>query len=351
MYGRTIRFAALGVAVALLACATRASVVVHVETDIPWGTDSLMRSIRVRVYSGVGDQTAARYDYTAPLGRQPGTVAIPVRFGVLPLNNDASRTVTVRVDGCDDNACRAESSVLVTQHAIFSFIEGEQRELPMFLAMSCQRMPCSFPQTTCRMGVCVDPRIPPEQLVPSAWGFFDASTPRDTSASDGAVVDAVVTDAPVADTTATDMPPVVDVGTDTPTADVRDASVVDAGDATVTDVVDAPSLDARTDVTDVPAMDLFTMDARDVTGPDTFDAGSVDVRDATVADTLDAPAVDVRDGGSADAVDVFDNGFPCLCRTLADCPQPRFNCCDSLITNRCGSLNLALVCIADLTCR
>lgn len=343
MSGRVIKLAAVGLATAFLSCATRASVVVHVETDIPWGTTSLMRSIRVRVYSGVGEQTAARYDYTAPLGRQTGTVAIPVRFGVLPLHNDASRTVTVRVDGCDDTACRDEGRILVTQHAIFSFIEGEQRELPMFLAMSCQQVRCTFPQETCRMGVCVDPRVPPEQLVPSAWGFYDASARRDTSMSDGTVVDV-----PVADTTTPDAPPAVDVGTDATVADVRDASLTDARD--VTDVVDAPPLDARPDVTDAPAMDVF-VDARDVTGPDAFDAGPADVRDATVADIVDAPAADVRDAGPADAVDVFDNGFPCLCRTVADCPQPRFNCCDTLLTNRCGSINAVLVCIGDLTCR
>lgn len=323
MSGRVLKLAAVGLTTAFLACATRASVVVHVETDIPWGTDSLMRSIRVRVYSGVGVQTAARYDYTAPLGRQSGTVAVPVRFGVLPLHNDASRTVTVRVDGCDDSACRDDGRVLVTQYAIFSFIEGEQRELPMFLAMSCQRMPCNFPRETCRMGVCVDPRIPPERLVPSAWGFFDASAPRDRGASDEAAVDVPA----LVDTTAPDRPPVVDV--------VADASMADVRDAAVADVADAPSLDARPDVTDVPAMDLSVMDARDATGPDTSDAGPADVSDA----------------GPADVSDVVDTGPPCLCRSLADCPQPRFNCCDTVVTNRCGSLNVARVCVGDLTCR
>lgn len=342
MYVRTSLFA-LGVAAGSLSCGggPDTAVVVHVETDIPWGPSRVMQSVRVRVYSGVGDGGQIRHEQTVVLGDATGSFPMPVRFGVRPFNNDASRTVTVAVQGCGDTTCLDPSQVLVTQHAIFSFIPGERREYPMFLAMSCRGVAtCAYPELTCQFGRCVSARVPPDQLIPSARGFYDASAPRDTAVSDRVVIDTVLADAPGPEATAPDTPPAIDAVTDQSTADVRDASVQDTGDAFVTD---APPLDVRADVSDIPAPDLFVMDARDVTGPDTFDAGPSDVRDAT--------AVDVRDAGPADAVDVFDNGFPCLCRSAADCPRPRFNCCDTLVTNRCGTLDLALLCVADVTCR
>ena len=327
MYVRTSLFA-LGVAAGSLSCGggPDTAVVVHVETDIPWGPSRVMQSVRVRVYSGVGDGGQIRHEQTVVLGDATGSFPMPVRFGVRPFNNDASRTVTVAVQGCGDTTCLDPSQVLVSQHAIFSFIPGERSEYPMFLAMSCRGVAtCAYPELTCQFGRCVSARVNPDQLIPSARGFYDASAPRDTAVSDRVVIDAVLAEA-----TASDTPPAVDVVTDQPTADVRDASVADTVDAVATD---APPLDARADVSDVPAPDLFAVDARDVTGPDTFDAGVMDAHDATV-DVSDASSADARDAVAVDLPDIPVDRGGLVCGATA-C-RSNYNCCTT--SNNCGCL-------------
>lgn len=258
----------LAAAMASMSCGrTRASVVVHVVTDMTWGADGDVKSIRVRVYSGEGDRRTVRLDYRTAIGRGVSEVQFPVRVGVLPLDDDTSRVVTVEAAACGDSVCSSDAAVLVEQRAIFSFIEGEQRELPMFLASRCRGVQCDALRTCGPLsGSCQTARVSGSDLPASARDAFAGQL------GDGAHVDAVV-DAP-ADRPTQDQSTPVDV-----------AQTDDRPDVTSSDVVSA-------DLFDTAPPDVVTVDRADVVTPDDAPPDVRDVPDATVTmDVIDVPDV------------------------------------------------------------
>ena len=88
------------VALASLRCTTPAtSLLVSVDSDMPWGPSGVIDRVRVRVVDD-GPGGAARPAQELALGRGAGRVAVPFSFGVLPREGASSGTVLVEVTGC-----------------------------------------------------------------------------------------------------------------------------------------------------------------------------------------------------------------------------------------------------------
>lgn len=168
---------------------------VRVETDFTFGESGEAKGLRFRVGSGSGVTVGWRDDTAYPLvGPRPS--ALPFRAAVLPLADDASRVVTVEVwlcstPSCDPEAGRTGPDVLVEQRAIFSFVQGEQRELVMLLSDACRGQHCENPTETCRGRVpgCQSARVNSAQLpgvgaTPST--ARDGSTDLGDATEDGA---------------------------------------------------------------------------------------------------------------------------------------------------------------------
>lgn len=183
---------ALAAAVGAACERQRSAVLVRIETDLTTGADGEVKGVRVRVAPGSGATAGWRLDTAYPIqvtGR--GSYALPLRVLVMPLEDDASRVVTVEAWACDSPSCPGASSALVLQRAIFSFVAGEQRELLMFLSDVCRGMRCKNPLETCRGRVpgCQSARVEASLLPLVGQGAEDAGR------SEGGGLD-LVADAP-----------------------------------------------------------------------------------------------------------------------------------------------------------
>jgi hypothetical protein len=106
----------------------------------------------------------------------PAEVRTPFSFAIVPVDGDASRRITVQVDGL-----AVAGAPLVRRTALTGFLEGEQLLLPMFLASACRGVTCADGQT-CVGGSCVNATVPPSSLSVARPGH---ELVRDSGAVDG----------------------------------------------------------------------------------------------------------------------------------------------------------------------
>lgn len=209
-YGEAWRWGALLLLAALTGCTrARTQLVVAVDTDLPWGPGEVLRSVQLTVRSN-DPEGQLRDRRVVQLG---AAVPLPASFGVVPLDDDASRRVWIEVRGCGERGCEQP---LVTRVAYVGFVEGQTLLLRLTLAGACQGRECTDPTQTCQAatGMCESARVEASTL--PAW---TGVVPRMTG----------------------DVPTVVDVGSDVGDAamDVSDAqSKSDAADSAEEPLVD-----------------------------------------------------------------------------------------------------------------
>ncbi len=143
-------------ACALIACSpdpvTELVVVVNSDMKTPGEFDGF----RVVVTGPDGEISTDRYYF---IGSEPGKVALPADFGLVPKDDDASRRVTVEV------WATLAGADLFSNRAITGFVEGKTLRLDMFLASRClsEAKACK-PNETCRVNGCVPPEVDPGTL-------------------------------------------------------------------------------------------------------------------------------------------------------------------------------------------
>src|SRR5262249_54101504 len=136
--------ATLAFALAIGACGGTASVrpelLVVVDGDVP-GLDGVHATV-------TGPDGDTVLDRTFPLGSAPGELRLPISFGVAARGGDASRVVTIVVEG------RTGATTLVRQTARSAFVAGDVRRVDIFLARSCEALyaSCEAMSLTCRDG-------------------------------------------------------------------------------------------------------------------------------------------------------------------------------------------------------
>lgn len=209
-HGEVWRWGALLLLAALAGCTrARTQLVVAVDTDLPWGPGEVLRSVQLTVRSN-DPEGQLRDRRVVQLG---AAVPLPASFGVVPLEDDASRRVWIEVRGCGERGCEQP---LVTRVAYVGFVEGQTLLLRLTLAGVCQGRECTDPTQTCQAttGMCESARVEASTL--PAW---TGVVPRVTG----------------------DVPTVVDVG-----GDVGGAAM---------DVSDAPSKNDAADSAEEPLVD------------------------------------------------------------------------------------------------
>jgi formylglycine-generating enzyme required for sulfatase activity len=152
----------------------RTEIVVSVHTDIVASAPDALRALKVTVRAGDA-RGPVRWQSVQPLAaaRDGATDdTFLMRFGLLPLDNDASRVAWVEVAGCRAVDC---AQVAVAQRVTVSFVPQETRFLRLDLTRACFD-DCLDPSLTCAAyrGMCMEvPRIDPRQL-PQTEGGLDA---------------------------------------------------------------------------------------------------------------------------------------------------------------------------------
>ena len=173
---------------ATLGCdAPATQLVVLVDTDFE--VNESMAVVRATVLDDEGSPVSSHEFSLADDAESdpgPARVSMPFSFAVVPVGDDASRRVTVVVEGLGGTG-----DVLVQRVAVTGFVEEQTLALPMFLARSCRLdggLVCPEGQTCTEAG-CQDQEISPEDLRAVIPGreFEDAGTADagTTDAGDG----------------------------------------------------------------------------------------------------------------------------------------------------------------------
>lgn len=230
-------------AVAVVACTTagcaddiRGQLVVVVASDMR--VPSELDEVGVRV---IGPLESRALDREYPLDGS-GAVSLPISFGVAPAGGDPDRIVTIEVDA------RRGGTVLFTVRHRTRFVDGEVRQLVIFLSGACVgAAPCPD-DTTCEVGQCLPelvdvrtlPRYSPNGPLPDAGppregGTMDVAdmSPRDLGGDERRDEDEGVDDMGPEDAGEVDTGP-MDLGapdTGAPDTGPRDGGPMDAGDA------------------------------------------------------------------------------------------------------------------------
>ncbi len=112
----------------------------------------------------------------------PTRFTLPLSFGVVPVDDDASRRIVVSVDGLSPTR-----EVRLTRLAITGFVSQRTLLLPMFLAKGCEGITCTEPNQTCTEQGCVSAVLEPGSLQEVLPGgeLLDAGGPDATA--DGAM--------------------------------------------------------------------------------------------------------------------------------------------------------------------
>ena len=160
--------------------------VVLVDTDFE--VNESMAVVRATVFDPEGAPVSSHEFSLADDAESdpgPARVGVPFSFAVVPVGDDASRRVTVVVEGLGGTG-----AVLVRRTAVTGFVEEQTLALPMFLARSCRLdggLMCPEGQTCTEAG-CRDQEISPEELrvvVPGGEledaGTFDAGDGADAA--------------------------------------------------------------------------------------------------------------------------------------------------------------------------
>lgn len=175
-------------ALGLGGCDPRPATQLLVVADTDYRVPDEAARLRAEVRSTEGELRSA-HDF-ALLGDgapdREGGVHMPTSFGVAPGEQSSSDPIAIELSLLD-----GAGEALVTRRAVTSFVEGETRRLPMFLARSCEGVACEE-GLTCARGECVDESVDPEDLERTCPGCEldggpagDADRPDDAGA-DGA---------------------------------------------------------------------------------------------------------------------------------------------------------------------
>ncbi len=136
----------------LAACSAPATLVVKVESDLVVPSELAQVGVVVRDSNGLAI-TASDF----PLGSAED---IPFSVGVAPLDDDATRTVTIELSALDE-----ELDTLFVRRAVTGFVNGERRLLMMRLASRCViRAPSCGAGETCTEDGCASEVIDPTSL-------------------------------------------------------------------------------------------------------------------------------------------------------------------------------------------
>ncbi len=199
---------------------------VLIDSDLMVGGE--LNNVRVQVADPSGQNIYSDRSFRLTTNPRPASYALPISFGLVPIDGDASRRVRVIVttDTVDTNRH-------IELSALAGFVPDRKLLLAMFLERACLGVTetCS-PDQTCREGRCQNVEI---SSLPDITGLttVDASGLFDATRAEAAVdvpVTPDVVDVP-------DVPDVVDASTPLDAPDVVDAPApIDAPD-----VVDASS--------------------------------------------------------------------------------------------------------------
>lgn len=155
---RIARKAALGGAGALalfacVACDQPGRILVAVGTDFVVPRD--VHVLRARVTGPDGASDMHTFSLVAADTIEPGTneFTMPLSFVVTPRGDDSTRTSRIVIEAFRDAESDPVPRVRATR-TVRGFIEGKTVLLPVFLASSCEGIPCP-PEQTCDFGACV----------------------------------------------------------------------------------------------------------------------------------------------------------------------------------------------------
>lgn len=169
----------------LAGCSTPSTqLVVVVDTDyaVPTGLASISSQVLDAAGAAVSTHDFTLTDVASPA--DPTRFALPLSFGVVPLDGDVSRRLTAVVQGRS-----AAGVVLVERRAVTGFVTGQRLRLPMFLAQACAGVACPADQTCTELG-CQSETIAPDTLISVLPG---EELGRDASVADaGAPTDGCV---------------------------------------------------------------------------------------------------------------------------------------------------------------
>ena len=167
---------ALLLVLALSACSTKQRTALVVEVDSNLAVPGQIDRIEIAV-------TAAGKTQRLPYSLTGGYV-LPLRTGLVESQENIG-TVDIVATGL------LGSTLVVSQEAIVSFVEGQTRLLKLFLAAECVGNPCADSNKTCTQnGVCIDKARPPTSLVPFDPSKLEKKRDAGADASDGGRTDA-----------------------------------------------------------------------------------------------------------------------------------------------------------------
>lgn len=190
---------------------------VVVDSDLV--VDRELNRVTISVTDPTGQHLYTQRDFTLLPVARPAAYALPLSFGVVPIEDDASRRVRVIV-----TARTVDTGRRIELTALAGFLPSRKLLLTMFLERSCVGVDTCGPSETCIAGRC---QSAVRQALPDVTdrGPVDASGLFDTARADVSV----------------DVPDVVDASVPVDAPDVVDASApIDAPD--VVDITDVPGL-------------------------------------------------------------------------------------------------------------
>ncbi len=143
--------------------AARTEVIVEVVGDD--GIVAAADTVVVEVFGGTAAGREQRYlrefDLAAP------DVEWPIRVGVVPLENDPTRTFEVTAEA------RVGGTALARARVIGGFLEGQTLRFPLYLWDACRDVPCDLDETCDQLGLCV-----PATVDPCDFESLDGGRPR-----------------------------------------------------------------------------------------------------------------------------------------------------------------------------
>lgn len=197
---------------------------VLIDSDLMVASE--LNNIRVQVTDPSGQSVYTQNDFRLRPTARPASYVLPISFGVVPIEGDASRRVRVIV-----TADTVDTNRHIELSALAGFVPDRKLLLTMFLERACLGVTdtCA-PDQTCRGGVCQTAERPslPDitgQATVDASGLFDVARATDVTDA-GDVVDVV--DA----STALDAPDVTDASTDAGTLPIPRLILPTAGATT-----------------------------------------------------------------------------------------------------------------------
>ena len=326
--------AALGVTLALGCEHPATSIIVRVDSDIPWGEGQRVQSVALEVRRGSAGGALLSRRVTA-VGAGNGRLRLPLFVGVNETLGDTATPLWIEALACAQSVGCARDGAASAQRAVVQFVPEQTVELRLLLSSMCGPSRCGLDQSCAPSGVCdaatsAQASLRPIDAIPTdaqsvasgSDAAADARTdtapldtaPLDTAPLDTTPLDSVATDAAPTDTARTDAAPLDGAATDAASTDGAPADaaplsdlapMVDATPADRADPVDATADGASSDVrpSDVGPADAAPTDAGSMDAAPS-DVGLTDAgpMDASADASSDAAPTDAgpRDAGPAD---------------------------------------------------